>query len=100
MNAKPIYYNNVTVALLTKRGKTVTEKEVFSIEMPTVCTTIPQMNEDLGDLGHIANRLFKGMRIDEKIKLFKENYKIIRIDIGNIIGYTSEIQKPVEEEYE
>lgn len=85
---KPIYFSNVTVVSLTKKGKTVTEKPFLSIEMPTTCETAKDfMSNDL-DILYIAKRCaIKGMRSDEKLKYFKENFKVTRIDKGEIVGH-------------
>ena len=91
MEGKPIYFNNVTVCEVTKRGKTVTEKELFSMETPTTSTTIKEFMDSDADLSFVASRYVgkSGLRTTEKVKLFRENFRVTRIDVGKIIGYQS-----------
>ena len=87
---KPIYYNNVTVCEITKRGNTITEKELFSMETPSTSTTIQEFLDNDVDMSFITSRCVgKGMRTAEKIVYFKQNFRIKRIDVGKILGYQS-----------
>ena len=87
---KPIYFNNVTVCEIIKRGKTIIEKELFSMETPSTSTTVQEFLDNDVDMSFIASRCIgKGMITAEKIVHFKQNFRIKRIDVGKILGYQS-----------
>ena len=98
--SKPIYLNNVTIVELQKKGIKMVEKSPISFEFPTTSTNVNEILESDTDLIYLSSRLYNKMKSEEKVRLFKENYRVKRVDMGRVLGETSIVLLPNAEDFQ
>lgn len=97
--SKPIYYCNVTVVKITKRGKTIVKREPISFTLPMVVTDIEKLDEKTFEMQCIARKIFVKGSTEDTLSDFKKNYIIEKIERIKQVGVTNAIDVIPDEEW-
>lgn len=95
---KIIFYSQVSVSELAKRGKTVIVKETVIVKMPTTSSSINEVLANEEDMTYLARNFFHKGSSKDIVKQFLDNYRINSITSIKELGTTAFNDKIKEED--
>lgn len=95
---KKIYFCQVTIVELKKRGKTVNEGDSFKMKLPTKSLTIEEFLANSDDMMYIVRNLYGKGKIEDNTKHFLDNYRIKSVIMLKEIGETIDLKEEDKED--
>lgn len=95
--AKTIFYSQVSVSELVKRGKTTTVKETVMVKLPTTSTNVNEVLANEEDLCYLARMFYPKGSSKDIVKQFMDNFRVNSIIALKELGTTAYNEKEEDE---